>query len=187
MSEHSTIAAGPTYIASSQLVGNNIFDGEEHDYLSGAIAQQFATVHDQISTSIGDFNPAQSAPRFQITSSADLALKRFAQSLASFVSLTDGWNGPYTFAPTSMSIFVAMNTCLRLIELGLPEPTPKILSDGTLGVFWTSKESYAAIDFEDDGEHVWTVTNGKNLISGTWQTRENAPQDFYKISNSNEP
>jgi hypothetical protein len=188
MRELSTATLGPNYISSSRLDRASDVLAGENDYLNGVIAHQFHHLRDAISNRYkSQFTKSQVAPPFQTTRSTDISLGHFAQALDAFVALEAGWNGIESRGPSRESVMVAMHSCWHLVQAGVETPTPKMLSDGTLGVFWARGNSYAAIDFEEDGEHVWTVTDGKNFTSGTWQITEIAPKAIYAIAQDEEP
>lgn len=187
MRELSTATLGLNYIASSRLGRASDVLDDDKDYFVGVIAHQFHHLRDAISKRSKDqYTRSQAAPPFQITGSADVSLGRFAEALGAFVALENGWNGPQSQGPTQHAVMLAMHSCLQLVQAGFTAPNPKMLSDGTLGVFWKSGTAYAAIDFEEDGEHVWTVTDGKNYKSGTWQTAEVAPKAIYSVAQKTE-
>lgn len=180
MSKESTSSTGLSYIFGSNL-NNSIKNQKTFDYLDGAFSNNFFKVSKQISEEKSKyFDLSIAAPPFQITEDQEKELKKFIYGLEAFFDLNNRWTLQACKPPSVVALFMAFNTCLVLIQNGFNTPTPKILSDGTLGMFWSHDKLYAAIDLEDDGEHVWTVTDGKNIKSGTWQIRENTPKDFYE-------
>jgi len=102
--------------------------------------------------------------------------------LEPFAYLYDGWDGQGSRAPTVASLWQAVADTCQLVAVGLPVPDPKALSDGTLGVYWKKGKRYATIDFESDGVHLWTVTNGKTFKSGTWDATKEIPTELRSIA-----
>lgn len=105
-------------------------------------------------------------------------LKSFLLSMEPFLLLGDGWGGPHCKVPSDMSVVQAVIGCMNLLGAGFPRPDPKLLDDGTLGVFWNAPNAYAAIDFEEDGVHVWSAATKSSLRSGTWSIGESVPKDL---------
>jgi hypothetical protein len=173
----STATGGPNYIAKTSTFRTTGAAPDDRNYVSGVIAYGFERIRETISRSI---KPAgqelASAPHFQATPAARLEIKKFASSLEAFIVLDTGWNGPGSSAPSSNAIAVALVGCWNLVQAGYTSPKPKILADGTLGGYWKSGSLYATLDFEEDGEHIWTVTNGKTFKSGTWKSGEMVPK-----------
>jgi len=65
----------------------------------------------------------------------------------------------------------------------LKTPKLKVLSDGKLGGYWRCGKVYVTVEFEEDGEHVWTVSDGRNYISGTWDVKNRPPVELVMFAN----
>ena len=172
-----TVTSGPNYIADSSVSRLSAAPLEPHDYVAGVLAHGFERVRLEIGRrSRSDAATSKAAPVFQLTPVARVELQRFIASLEPFVALSIGWNGAGSQGPNRTSLVSAVVGCVKLVQSGLPAPRPKILKDGTLGGFWRGHGYYATMEFEEDGEHVWTVSDGRNYQSGTWKSGEAVPK-----------
>ncbi len=173
----SSTADSPNYIASSSFRRSEFQDDANHDYVLGVVAHQFEKIRNEISkrTKTRDAG-AHTAPQYQLTPAKRRQLRLFAEALDPYTALEDGWNGPGSCKPSQTSVAMGVWTCWNLVQNGVVAPKPKLLSDGTLGCFWVKDRAYATMDFEEDGEHVWTVTDGTTFKSGTWKSGESIPQ-----------
>ena len=144
----------------------------EHDYAAGVIVYGCDRIPSMRNTPSNNRVP----PQYQVTPLVAHEIRKFASQLEPFVALNAGWNGPGSIGPSHSAVVMAIGSCLAILNAGIPSPRPKILSNGALGGYWRAGNAYAAMDFEDDGEHVWTVTDGKNYTSGTWKAGEALPK-----------
>lgn len=153
----------------------------EHDYAAGVIVYGCDRIPPM---DLGMGAPANSRvpPGYQITPLMAHEIRKFATQLEPFVALREGWNGIDSSGPSANSVVMAIDSCLAILIAGIPSPRPKILSNGTLGGYWRAGNAYAAMDFEEDGEHVWTVTDGKSYASGTWKVGEILPKAIDNIA-----
>lgn len=168
MSNSSTSYAALDYLSVNEHETTAI-QSRDNDYFAGPISHQLAK-----RPHYENKDNSPSAPRRQLTSILN-EVRRFAESLEPFTLVTYGWNGPDSHPPEKEAIMMALETCFVLVNQGLPRPNPKMLSNGGLGGFWCIGRDYATMDFESDGEHIWTVTDGTNYKSGTWKLGENIP------------
>lgn len=79
------------------------------------------------------------------------------------------WNGEATDVPSEEQKNAALLGLVNLILALMPAPSPMLMEDGTIGVYWRRGQHYASIDFEVDGEHSWAGTDGTKYLSGTWK------------------
>lgn len=145
-------------------------------YFSGLLAYQYEQLKHQTLAPEAAAQGSFSAPAFQVAPAARIQLAQYIAALEPFAGLKDGWDDAHSHAPSVVGLWQAVVGGLFLVAVGLPAPTPKVLTDGTMGVFWRHGRGYAAIDFEDDGIHVWTVSDGKTYKSGTWDSSAEMPQ-----------
>jgi len=171
-------AAGPRYFVVSTPVPK-AQELMKRSYLQSVFTYQANAIHEFL---VKDKQHAPtvgiSAPAYQIAPYVRRKTAEFVRKLEPFAYLTDGWNGQGSKAPTVFGLWHAVVDSYMLIAVGWPTPEPKVLGDGTLGVFWEKGEAYATIDFEEDGVHLWTVTDGRDFKSGTWNAAEEAPPNF---------
>ncbi|MDD2742244.1 MAG: hypothetical protein PHV02_08215 [Rhodocyclaceae bacterium] len=71
-------------------------------------------------------------------------------------------------SPSNSQRTAALLVLGNLLLAAFPAPSPMFLSNGTIGGFWRRGKCYASIDFEEDGEHTWAITNGKEVEVGSW-------------------
>lgn len=178
MKTSSTVLSGPDYIAEASQ--RRFSTGQ--DYLASGLVYDVDHIPITIGRAMATTAPSSVAPPYQLTGVAIRQLRSFAASLEPFIALHNGWNGPLSTGPTARAVSVAISTCLSLIQAGVPSPRPKMLSDGTLGGFWSFGQAYATMDFEEDGEHLWTVTDGTSYTTGTWKTGEAVPKAVDRVA-----
>lgn len=177
---NSTIAsAGPEFfvVATPVDLSRGTFD---KNFFSGVLLYQYEAIRRALGK-LDDEAEQYQAPSLQITKSQAYSLVQYVEALEPFAFLQDGWNGPGTLAPSFVGLWQAVTDSYRLIAFGLPSPSPKLLSDGTLGVFWRHGSAYATIDFEADGVHLWTITDGKQFKTGTWDAEAKVPAEFRAV------
>lgn len=151
----------------------------DRDYAAGVIVHGWDKIPGAIESAHALATP-EAAPVYQL--SVVREVRKFAAALEPFVALVNGWNGPLSEAPSPESVMMAMKSCVALVASGIPSPNPQVFSNGALGGYWKNGQMYAAMDFEDDGEHVWTVTNGEKYTSGTWKINEALPEAIDNIT-----
>ena len=173
MSSSNSTSFGLEYFAVKSSVSADVF--EQADFLSGVLKYQYELVRTEMRRLNG--NPSRELPPVaQISAEAAFGLVQFVESLEPIACLEDGWNGPGTVGPSVVGIWQAVMDTYRLLAISFPVPSPKILSDGRLGVYWKGLQCYATIDFEEDGVHIWTVANGKRQNTGTWNSCDKVPE-----------
>lgn len=166
-------SAGPSYfIVASPISASDEWSAPYFDTLLQYQARMLSQYLEKASEE-NSKNPT--TPTTQITPRVASEVSEYVSRLEPFAHLPAGWDGPGTKGPTIVGVWQAVLDSYRLIAIGLPAPTPKILPDGTLGVFWRHGRHYAAIDFEEDGVHVWTVTDGNKYWNGTWDATAQVP------------
>jgi hypothetical protein len=82
------------------------------------------------------------------------------------------WDGESNDVPSEEQRSAALLGIVNLISALVPAPSPMLLEDGTVGVYWRRGQCYASIDFEVDGEHCWAGTDGTSFRSGTWKAAD---------------
>jgi hypothetical protein len=169
----STSAAGPQYFVVSTQVSTSA--DWKPSFLAGVLQYQYNVVRKHVAEADKRQRIGLSAPVTRLPAKCAVALAQFVQSLEPYAYLEDGWDGPDSRGPNVLGLWRSVLDSYQLIALGLPAPSPKILHDGTLGVYWKGHGTYATIDFEPDGVHVWTVTDGKIYKSGMWDSKGQVP------------
>lgn len=164
--------------------GPNYFGGDKEkvsasaakfkSYSSSALKQHFQEtlerlVSEKSSTAFG-------APTFQLSPAGIAEIGKFISDLETVVWVSACRSGRAVNSPTPQAFLVAAWGCVKMVEAGFSSPRAKVLPEGTLGGYWRRGDCYAAIDFEEDGEHLWTVTDGQNFKSGTWKVSEKVPK-----------
>jgi hypothetical protein len=170
----STSAAGPQYFVVSTPLSSSA--DWKPSFLAGILHYQYNLVRKHVADADQRRKLGLSAPVTRLPAKNAVALAQFVQSLEPYAYLEDGWDGPDSRGPSLLSLWRSVLDSYQLISVGLPAPSPKILHDGSLGVYWKGHGTYAAIDFEPDGVHVWTVTDGKAYKSGMWDSKGQVPE-----------
>lgn len=70
--------------------------------------------------------------------------------LADYASLSDGWDGDESVAPSSFSLAQA-RLLLGHLPGGIPFPQPMLSSEGEVGFYWNSKVAFADLSIKPDG------------------------------------
>lgn len=73
--------------------------------------------------------------------------ERLLRELYRYASLRDGWDGDGSKAPQYRHVSAA-NQLIRELPDHL-KPAPMISHDGTLGLYWDTRSTYADLEFED--------------------------------------
>jgi len=102
-----------------------------------------------------------------------------ANEMLSYLSLSNGWDGPSSVAPSKKAIGDAFAFVQRLpINNEIPEPT--VYADGEVGWYWTKGEDVVSIVFDGDGRYAYFGTvNGKSVRSPRKQYGDMIPQELY--------
>lgn len=184
-----TYISGPSYITRDSMAssGGIVSQEQEKNYTAGVISHEVDKIKKVISSgSKSQTSTNLVAPSIQLSPRVFQQLSRFTRDLEPFLVLKDGWNGGDSKRPSEHSIEQAILTCFSLVQSGLNAPKPKVFSTGSLGCFWRVGHKYATIDFEEDGEHIWTVTDGKIYKTGTWKSGEVVPKAIDSTTTSQE-
>lgn len=161
-------------------------------YLQSVFTYQVNIIHDVLTKDEPSQSLLPTAPTYQIAPNVKQKITEFVQKLEPFAYLHNGWDGEESIAPSVSCLWQAVVNSYKLIAVGFPTPEPKVLSDGTLGIYWEDGLSYATIDFEEDGAHLWTASNGRDVKSGIWDSKTEAPpnlrsMDFEESSWTGQP
>jgi hypothetical protein len=147
----------------------------EIDYLMTAVEQ----IHTQINAWLSGFNSQarietndatlRVAPPIQIPQEYFDSYEPVFRTVTLYRSRASNWNVEATDVPSEEQKNAALLGLANLILAHMPAPSPMLLEDGTIGVYWRRGKCYASIDFEVDGEHSWAGTDGTKYLSGTWK------------------
>jgi hypothetical protein len=102
--------------------------------------------------------------------------RNFFRAIDRYQACVAGWNSEHSVAPSASQIESAAMGVVSLMVGGAPAPNAMLLDDGTIGAYWRSGQSYASIDFEPDGEHLWAGTDGQRYWSGIWKSSSELPE-----------
>lgn len=83
---------------------------------------------------------------------ADIDRVAVYDEILSYRSLTDGWDGSSSVAPTPAAINDALSFFKHLLPPNAPLPEPTVAADGEVGLFWSGPGIYVDIGFRGNGE-----------------------------------
>lgn len=109
------------------------------------------------------------APRAQIPQEYFDSYEPVFRTVLLYRANAGHWNNSASDQPSEEQKNAALLGVANLILALIPAPSPMLLEDGTIGVYWRCGHRYASIDFEVDGEHSWAGTDGTKYFSGTWK------------------
>ena len=83
------------------------------------------------------------------------------QELASYVGLSDNWDGAGARAPSRAAVHDAL-TFLDRRPADIPLPSPDEGTEGTVGVYWDNSDThvFAEVTFQGDGKFAYFAVHG---------------------------
>lgn len=142
-----------------------------------AIASQIESV---INPSITSIDGAAGSAYFLNFANVNIAEKNLAANeMLSYLSLSKGWDGPQSVAPSKKAIGDAYAFVQRLpINNEIPEPT--VYADGEVGWYWTKGDDVVSIVFNGEGRYAYFGrVKGKSVSSPSKEYGEMVPQELY--------
>lgn len=161
---------GEYFVSAAQSAAHS-----EIDYLASPI-QQIRTQVNAWLSSFGNETRVETedatllvAPRAQIPHEYFDSYEPIFRTVMLYRARVGHWNSEAADVPSEEQKNAALLGLANLILALMPAPSPMLLEDGTIGVYWRRGQRYASIDFEVDGEHSWAGTDGTKYFSGTWK------------------
>ncbi|MEH3085463.1 MAG: hypothetical protein PGN26_02740 [Xylophilus ampelinus] len=86
-------------------------------------------------------------------------------------------------APSMSQFDIAAKTLTAFLFDARDFPVPKVIlqNNGTFAACWRKNKNYISVDFDEDGEFPWAMSDGENSKSGIWRSASSVPHELARV------
>lgn len=128
-----------------------------------------------------DYSTATKNPTSAIEWQQVSIIEEAIAEMEAYGRLSDGWDGPWSLAPTPVVIRSAVAFLKGLAGVQMVEPEAIVSEDGTAGWSWRTDKGVASITFYPDGQYGYFARcddSTAKIAKGAERALDVAPTDF---------
>ncbi len=96
----------------------------------------------------------------RVTTSSISTFDKLINTLESYKSLEEDWDGYGGVTPSIEVVDTAINLIFKIKRDDLPTPKPMISSSGNVGLYWNGKDSYVEVGIDGDNSYYTYISEG---------------------------